>query len=292
MQSQILDSFDFRIVVNSNPLSRENVLNKGNFCLRANPFRVDINRNWDHYFGKEIKLKEEYCGDQPFSEIETSFVKEIIEDYKPFVFITVHSGSMAFFYPYAYLKKNTFEKTEWGKSTKKILKYLMTQYCQKCLIGPPHKSIGYQASGNSMDYLFEKSSVPISLAWEIYELERFPELIEYRKNIKKRKGEIGDSSNLGNNDARFKEVSYSKENPIKYDNLLGSDNVNMSELENLDCFTSFNPSDKEDYDFTMNHWLKVFKDFFILLSKEVIKQELFADMDIERRKRNNKKLLF
>merc|ERR1719330_817872 len=42
----ILEDSEFQIVVNGNPGSRRAV-ESGNFCLRANPNGVDLNRNWD-----------------------------------------------------------------------------------------------------------------------------------------------------------------------------------------------------------------------------------------------------
>ncbi len=100
----IINSFNFRIVLNANPISREKVEN-GEYCRRTNLNNVDINRNWDIHWILETNDPEEFPGNSPFSEMETKFLKSIVGDFKPKLFLSVHSGAFGLFMPYAYLQE-------------------------------------------------------------------------------------------------------------------------------------------------------------------------------------------
>jgi len=99
---RLLEKNNFRIFVNANPTGRMQV-EKGDYCKRTNGNDVDINRNWDYFFGKEITMSEENSGKSAFSEIETQFVRDGIKDFNAKLFLSVHSGTLALFHPYAYL---------------------------------------------------------------------------------------------------------------------------------------------------------------------------------------------
>lgn len=59
---------------------------------RANASEIDINRNFPtKNWVREPFASEYYGGEAPASEIETKFVMEIIEDYKPSVILAFHS---------------------------------------------------------------------------------------------------------------------------------------------------------------------------------------------------------
>lgn len=108
---QLLQKNLFRINLIANPISRKQV-EDGDYCVRGNKNNVDINRNWDYYWGKVISLKEENPGTKPFSEIETMFIKDSIKDFKAKMFLSLHSGEYTLFHPYAYFgeKGNIFCK--------------------------------------------------------------------------------------------------------------------------------------------------------------------------------------
>lgn len=100
-----------RVVLNANTTQRRLVEN-GNFCIRVNPNNVDINRNWDYYWGREVQLSEESPGAKPFSEVETNFIKETVRLFQPKLFLTIHSGMYGLFHPFAYYEG---EPTNKGK---------------------------------------------------------------------------------------------------------------------------------------------------------------------------------
>ena len=54
-----------RIVLNANA-SQRILVEKGNYCVRVNKNNVDINRNWDYFWGREIQMGEENPGKKTF----------------------------------------------------------------------------------------------------------------------------------------------------------------------------------------------------------------------------------
>ena len=47
-------------------------------------------------------ISQTNSGDLPFSETETQAIKDSLERFNPKVFLTVHSGAMGMYIPYAY----------------------------------------------------------------------------------------------------------------------------------------------------------------------------------------------
>lgn len=293
----MLKDNSFRLILNSNPISREMVFRDKRFCLRSSPHKVDINRNWNKFFGKKIILKEEYCGVHAFSEIETVFIKETLEDYMPDVFLTIHSGSMALFHPYAYKKYTNYKDTLIGKEINIILNEIKPM-CKKCMIGSPSELIGYLSSGSSLDYVYENLKVPITMAWEIFELENFEELNEY--NLKKNNKYISKLANKLSR-FRFKETkSFIRDKNIKNNKdgaLLKQDSngiyLKMKKLignlgrfdksydilegptdiddDSETCFKLFNPYTKSDFDYTIEFWMKILSKFIKDIHSPLIK---------------------
>ena len=266
-KGDVLDKFDFRIVLTANPISRNRVLN-GEYCLRANPNKVDINRNWDIKFGQNIEYQEEYCGDQAFNQVETTFLRESISDFEPFVFITLHSGTMAMFHPHSYSTEPDYVKTKWGSITKKHLNTLKSNLCKNCDVGLPSQYLGYVSTGSSIDYVYEVLKVPIAMTWEIYDIEKFPELKDFMKRSK--------SSFIQRREIKKKkDINYNLELTTKYE---GKDFDKLikdidSESELIECFELFNPLTQISYDFTIQFWNKILDNYFIGLSKEIKKNK-------------------
>lgn len=85
-----------------NPISRMKV-EEGDYCLRLNENGVDLNRNYDAHFKQyEDKELQTNSGSEPFSEPETQVVRDILKDYKPDLYLSIHSGSVGLYTPYAY----------------------------------------------------------------------------------------------------------------------------------------------------------------------------------------------
>jgi len=98
---EILNKNVIRIILNANS-SQRILVEKGNYCIRVNKNDVDINRNWDYFWGREIQMGEENPGKRAFSELETNFIKDTVTYFKPKLFLTVHSGMFGLFHPFAY----------------------------------------------------------------------------------------------------------------------------------------------------------------------------------------------
>jgi hypothetical protein len=179
LAKKILEKNNFRIIVNANPNGRLMVEN-GEYCRRTNENEIDLNRNWDYYFGKNINQSEENSGRKAFSEIESVFVRDTIKNFNAKLFLSIHSGTLALFHPYAYMHEG-YQNTLNQKKMKEILGLLKSKYCKNCDMGAPSVLIGYQSSGTCLDYIYDNYKVPYSLAWEIYTNER--DFIELKEHI-------------------------------------------------------------------------------------------------------------
>lgn len=209
---------------------------------------MDINRNWDYHHGESIQLKEEYCGKTPKSEPEVKFLDHVAKSFKPKVYLTLHSGIFGLYHPYGFKEKLNFQKklsrlesSEQYKSLSKLLTDIKSLFCSSCDLGMPFKLIGYNSSGTSMDYMYEKLKIPISMTWELYTNERvFQELEEY-KRMKK--------------EFRFVSTENLRRRPPSYESL---DEIpdNLSE-----CFSLFNPKTPSDLEFTIRNWISAFQYF-------------------------------
>jgi hypothetical protein len=103
--NSIIKNFNFRVIINANPNGRD-LVEQGEYCKRSNLNNVDINRNWDIFWSKDVSSSaEENPGAKPFSELETEFVKRAVENFNAKLFLTIHSGVYGLYLPYAYLEK-------------------------------------------------------------------------------------------------------------------------------------------------------------------------------------------
>ncbi|CAK66639.1 unnamed protein product (macronuclear) [Paramecium tetraurelia] len=211
--------FKLKIIINMNPTSRRYV-ERGHYCLRENLNGVDLNRN----YGFEWKFKENHfvqdsSGPEPFSEVETQTVRDILSSFKPKTFITVHSGTLAILHPWA------FKKEDVVFSHHHNLRGVKNE-CVDCLIGGAATQIGYTASGNSMDYAYGMAKVKRSYTLEIFEYEK--------QNQRKEP------------DSNFAEFLQHKEKE-------------KSEISNkeLFCFDYFNPRSEDQYNELVAKWSNI-----------------------------------
>lgn len=144
-----------------------------------------------------------------------------------------------------------------------MLNKLKNELCPICSVGDPIKILQYKASGNCMDYVFEKLKVPYSIAWEIFtndkQFKQMDEFINSERN-----------KNYKNPD-KITEIYNNKFNSLKNSFMESSTKVNLksnnqrrlmknrtfTESENKMCFKMFNPANKEVYDYTINLWNNV-----------------------------------
>jgi len=81
------------------------------------------------------------------------------------VFLSLHSGALGMFMPYAYRDEPVTYKHDEMLS---VLNALKQKFCTKCSVGQLSKII-YKVGGNCLDYAYECLGVPFAFAWEIYE---------------------------------------------------------------------------------------------------------------------------
>lgn len=239
----LLQKNNFRIIVNLNTHGRK-LVEEGNYCKRTNLHSVDLNRNWNIEWDKLTHSQwTEQKGDKPFSEIETQFANKAVESFDPKMFLSVHSGMYALYYPYAF----SSEEPKLNKENMiEALKGIKEKYCRNCQMGSVRNLIGYISSGTCLDYVYDNYKVPYAFAWEIYSDESVNyELENFRKGNKSfystlkrnfRKGAIKNSFLLMDEEEHSaKSRKYTME-------------------EEQVCLKLFNPIDKDDYNFIITQW--------------------------------------
>merc|ERR1719316_269730 len=161
----ILQDSEFQIVVNGNPASRKRV-EQGDFCLQVNPDGVDLNRNWDEEWQPDADMGEDTNpGPKPFSEPETQVFKDLVSNYKPTNFLTVHSGTKGMYMPWAYDMEHLANRNQ--PAMMKILKSLDKEHCE-CPFGAAGREVGYSCPGTCLDWVYDKLQTPYAFAFEIY----------------------------------------------------------------------------------------------------------------------------
>merc|ERR1719240_2100918 len=173
----ILQDSEFQIVVNGNPASRKRV-EQGDFCLRVNPDGVDLNRNWDEEWAPSTDMGvDTNPGPKPFSEPETQVFKELVSNYKPTNFLTIHSGTKGMYMPWAYDMEHLATRNQ--PAMMKILKALDKDHCE-CPFGAAGKEVGYPCPGTCLDWVYDKLQTPYAFAFEIYTNPDMNEMLKER----------------------------------------------------------------------------------------------------------------
>jgi len=166
--SALLDKVEFVIVPNANPLGRKKV-EDGYYCKRTNEDNVDLNRNWgDEHRGDAMKFMGDEMDPGPngFSEPETQILKELAEEVRPDVYLSIHTGAYLLGAPYGY----TASKVAPNEAAMvEILKPISDKYCGGgCPYGGLAELIGYDSMGCDVDYMAEQEKTPFAYTWEIY----------------------------------------------------------------------------------------------------------------------------
>ena len=165
----VLHNVVFKIIPVENPRGRQ-LVESGALCERKNGRGVDPNRNWKVHWGfKEADYdpNEEFPGSKPFSEPEAAVLQNLAENFKPHVWLNVHSGMEAFFVPYDH--KNEVPQGPAADATLAILHKLNKDLCSgACAVGPGGKTVGYLAHGTATDYMQDVLGVGVVMTWEVY----------------------------------------------------------------------------------------------------------------------------
>jgi len=288
-RKEIMKRNYFIIVPIVNEFGRKKV-EQGNYCKRTNENGVDLNRNWDNHW-KKTTADNTFSGNKPFSEWQTKILKHILEKYKATIHVSIHSGVLGMYIPFAYKTIDINNKLLQDSETKKlrkmitVLKSINKKYC-KCRSGPAANELFYLCPGNNLDYAFENNKSKYAFAFEIYdgdtENPEFLKIINSDKpkffNFAKFTGksligalvETGSSSNMkagSKTGLRLKENEEYIKNEYKWDLSHGScfsqtsvkikSNTKEGTSENNKCLKQFNPITKKHFDNTLINWTNV-----------------------------------
>ncbi|KAJ3380861.1 carbamoyl-phosphate synthase (glutamine-hydrolyzing) cpa2 [Lobulomyces angularis] len=140
---------------------------------------TDPNRNWDYEWSKpgasSSPCSEAYYGKAPFSAIEPKLMSEFIynrrEDVE--IYIDVHAFSQLWMYPYgARCDKKVPEEKKILKAAQDGASALKKIHGTNFKVGGICKTI-YQASGNSVDWVYARANVTYSYAIELRDTGRY-----------------------------------------------------------------------------------------------------------------------
>jgi len=162
----VLKDSSFTLVLNANPRSRAKV-ESGEYCLRTNPNGVDLNRNYNIKWepGATIEGQSTNPGPHPFSEPETQIMKSLLETLRPTTYLTVHSGVKGMYMPWAW-STDLLENDTSQSSMMQVLRALDKDHC-RCPYGAAGKEVGYAAPGTSLDFARTIEGNLFSFAFEI-----------------------------------------------------------------------------------------------------------------------------
>jgi hypothetical protein len=159
----------FLIVLNGNPGGRRKV-EDGQFCFRTNSNNVDINRNygykWEERSIETISGPQSH-GSKPFSEPETRIIAKLLKEWKPELFIDVHSGVNSLLSPFGWTWDSIPEDAQ-SRALSDVSKVVAKKHCPACTEGAAAQDLGYRAPGSSLDYAWSLG-VRFPYTWEIYD---------------------------------------------------------------------------------------------------------------------------
>mmetsp|Transcript_2159 Transcript_2159/g.5035 ORF Transcript_2159/g.5035 Transcript_2159/m.5035 type:complete len:519 (+) Transcript_2159:105-1661(+) len=288
-------SWEITAIVNANPGSHDRVVLNHEYCLRAAPSGVDLNRNFpDHWKKTGHNGTETWSGPTPLSEKEPALVASLLAQERPDLFVTVHSGTMSMFLPFCWTQ------AEKPRNYKDMLQILDTVNKN---VGIPYGSametIHYKAAGNSMDFAYDEREVPYSFAFEIWggpdatTKHAFREAYEEQRAeyvasgdivsfLRKRMHLTAKLGMMDENNASTVPRQQMNLGLLQEQELLAAHEVELNNAQEehsralhsttedhgdynadglqqrMQCFHQFNPWTKGDYDTTMQKWTDIY----------------------------------
>jgi len=248
----VLKDSEFEIVVNGNPGSRSKV-ETGDFCLRVDPSGVDLNRNWDEHWqpGAVLDPVDTNPGPEAFSEPETRIFKELVENYKPTTFLTIHSGTKGMYMPWAYDMDHLADRNE--HQMREILQAVDKDHCE-CPFGAAGREVGYSCPGTCLDWVYEQLQTPYAFAFEIYVNPDQDDSLRERWQEKLQDPDtamIQKTSHLGH--GNFRDIF--EKNPSGFVQLRSQHHKHSHfERSAVDCFEQFNPGNVDEFNQVVDNW--------------------------------------
>jgi hypothetical protein len=249
--ADVLEDAEFTVVLNANPLSRVKV-EEGDYCLRANPNGIDLNRNWDEKWTEPMSIQTDQ-GSKPFSEPETRLLKKLLTDFRPTTFLSIHSGTLGLYMPWAWSTDSLAPRNQ--KDMMRVLAEVDKQHCQ-CPYGAAGKEVGYPCPGTSVDWVYDNMSAPYSYAWEVWAGEDSMSSLRDRWKEKLEEGGaslLQQGHHLGH--PHFREVFANSRSDFIGLTQIGASLEQVSEQGNPSvCFAQFNPGTEEKYKAAIDNW--------------------------------------
>lgn len=266
-----LDTSDFQLILNANPISRARV-EQGDYCLRDNPRGVDLNRSWDEKWelGDQVMDGDQYHGEKPFSEVETQMVRDLVTEFKPTTFLSVHSGTLGLYMPWAYDSVHMAHRNR--DLMLSVLKEVDEDYCQ-CPFGAAGKEVGYNCPGTSFDWVYDNLKAPFSFAWEIYARPA-----EYQALKSRWQEKLKESPSLLQGQAGMSLLElYSGH----FSDFAGQSQSQLLESsESQACFDTFNPGSEQEYNESVTNWATSYLKLAVLTAPHVaLLSKSVADSD-------------
>jgi len=248
---------EYKIVVNGNPNSRQKV-EQGNFCLRVNPDGVDLNRNWYEKWSPDAVMDsaDTNPGPKPFSEAETKIFKDLVTEYNPDTFLTIHSGTKGMYMPWAFDMQHLAQRNE--PEMMQILKDLDQDHCQ-CPFGAAGREVGYSCPGTCLDYVYDQLEAKYAFAFEIYTDPSKDDELRERWEEKIHPDGPGsflqETSHLAHE--HFADIFAS--HPSDFIQLEESSHSEDG-MSSRECFQNFNPGNEEEYKSVIENWSTAYFD--------------------------------
>jgi hypothetical protein len=100
------------------------------------------------------------------SESETKVISNLLAVQSPHVFLSIHSGTLGLFAPYAYSEDlgrgglfNQGLAANNQENYMDVLNQVSAKHCDQCKVGSCGQQVGYLSPGTSMDYAYDDMQV-------------------------------------------------------------------------------------------------------------------------------------
>jgi len=262
-----LENAEFLIFTNIGVNSRK-LVEKGRYCLRVNQNGIDLNRNWKDHWAAKGDSSEVAPGKKPFSQDETKILRDATKAFRPDLFLTVHSGTLGMYIPYAYSTESVPGPN--APAMLDVLNKMNPKYCN-CDVGAAGKEVGYLCPGTCLDYIYDMGT-KYSFAFEIYEHGRYKRkgsdsLLEDGPGsclLQKEPARAGHSHNHDAfpehpDDAHLHQQSLRRVLEIhRLQNKVHSYFPHPKDLHTSQCLEYFNPVTTKQYKGAMNNWVSAY----------------------------------